>query len=132
MVANPEPLPAFDCTVIVLRVLMNSKQMKELSEAFFLRADELDSGLSVNWNMSPEKARDQFEKCYGTVSLHVGRVRTLDLDVIPDEPTHANVTGLPYKENDPKAAERLANLLAQQARAAGELRLYKRIKNADK
>ena len=107
---------------------MNSKQMKELSEAFFLRADEVDSGLSVNWNMTPEQARDQFDKCYGTVSLHVGRVRTLNLDVVPDEPTHANLTGLPYKESEPREAERLANLLAQQAREAGDLRLYKKTK----
>lgn len=125
MAANPEPLPPFECAMVVLRVLMNSKQMKELAEAFFLRADDLDSGLSVNWNMTPEEARAQFEKCYGTVSLHVGRVRSLALEVIPDEPQHANIVGLPYKEEHPKEAERLANLLAQQARAVGELRLYK-------
>jgi hypothetical protein len=45
--------------------------------------------------------------------------------VVPDEPIHANITGLPYKEKDAKEAERLASLLAQQARVVGELKLYK-------
>jgi hypothetical protein len=107
---------------------MNSKQMKELPEAFLIRHDELDSGLSVNWNMTCDEARNQFEKCYGVVTLHVGRVRSLNLDVVPDEPQHANIKGLPYKEDSPREAERLANLLAQQARPCGELRLYKRAK----
>lgn len=120
------PIQPFDCSVIVYRILMNSKQMKELSEAFFLKEDELDSGLSVNWNVIPDQARDQFDKCYGVVSLHVGRVRNLNLDVVPDEPQHANITGLPYKEQFPREAERLASLLAQQARAVGELKVYKK------
>jgi len=125
MATIPESFSPFDCSEIVFRVLMNSKQMKELSEAFFLRADEVNSGLSVSWNTTPEEARSQFSKCYGAVSLHVGRVRNLSLDVVPDEPNHANITGLPHKETDPKEAERLANLLAQQARPCGELKLYK-------
>lgn len=105
---------------------MNSKQMKELSEAFFIRPDDV-GGLSVSWNTTPEEARNQFLKCYGAVSLHVGRVRDLLLDVVPDEPHHANITGLPNKENDPKKAERLANLLAEQARPCGELKVYKKV-----
>lgn len=125
MSTSTAPIQPFNCSVIVYRILMNSRQMKDLSEAFFLREDELDSGLSVNWNMTPDQAREQFDKCYGVISLHVGRVRNLNLDVVPDEPQHANITGLPYKEQSPREAERLASLLAQQARAVGELKVYK-------
>lgn len=93
-----------------------------------MREDEIESGLSVHWNCTPEQSREDFSKCYGVLSLHVGRVRTLALDVIPDEATHANITGVPYKETNAKEAERLASLLAQQARVCGELRIYKREK----
>jgi hypothetical protein len=124
MSTTPEPQPVLECGAIVLRVLRNSGWMKDPSLAFLLRPDEIDTGLSVTWNMSIEDARNGFKKCYGALSLHVGRVRNLNLDVVPDEPQHANVKGLPH--DNTKEAERFASLLAQQAREACELKLYKR------
>ncbi|MBI3469570.1 MAG: hypothetical protein HY000_41745 [Planctomycetes bacterium] len=52
------------------------------------------------------------------LSLHVGRLRDIGLDVVPDEPQHANITNLPYPQDDPVTAERLAGLIARQARIA--------------
>ncbi len=47
---------------------------------------------------------------------YVGRVRDLGLDVVPDSPSHANIIGLPYREDEPDTAVRLALLLAKQSR----------------
>ncbi len=121
-------LPVLECTIIVFRVLRNKQQEDEFSEAFLLRDDERESGLSVFWDCTHDEAREEFKKTYGVLSLHVGRIRTLSLDVIADEPKHANVTGVPHKEDNPKEAERLASLLAQQSRVCGALGLRKRKK----
>jgi len=51
-------------------------------------------------------------------SLHVGRVRNLGLDVIPDEAHHANIVGLPHPAEKPAEAEHLALQLQRQARLA--------------
>jgi hypothetical protein len=105
-----------DCTIIVLRALRASSWVENLFEAFLLRAEDRDTGVSVFYECSIERCRNSLKKSYGVVSLHVGKVRTLGLDVIPDELTHANITGLPYKEDNPAEAEHFANLLAKQAR----------------
>ena len=63
-----------------------------------------------------EEFRCGFTSCYGVTTLHAGRIRDIKLDVEQDEPTHANITGLPYKEDNETEAERLAGLLAKQAR----------------
>jgi len=51
--------------------------------------------------------------------LHVGKVRDIGLDIVPDRPTHANIMGVPFREGEggnEAEAERLARLLAEQAR----------------
>jgi hypothetical protein len=53
---------------------------------------------------------------YGVASLQVGKVRELGLDVVPDSPSHAQIVGLPYREDDRNNADRLARLLAEQSR----------------
>jgi hypothetical protein len=109
-------VPALECTDIVLRALRASSWVDNLHEAFLLRAGERDTGISVSYNCSPDVCRNTLQKSYGVVSLHVGKVRTLGLDVVPDELSHANITGLPSKEDNPAEAEHVANLLAKQAR----------------
>jgi hypothetical protein len=42
----------------------------------------------------------------------VGAIRELELEVVPDQPTHANITGIPYKEDDRAQAEWIASQLA--------------------
>jgi hypothetical protein len=96
------------------RVLLNSKQAADPHEAFMLRPDEKDDGLSVNFDCTPNEARTQecFEKTYGVASLLVGGVRQLKLEVVPDQPRHANITGVPYKGDNPAQAEWIASQLA--------------------
>jgi hypothetical protein len=40
-------------------------------------------------------------------------VTLLGLQVVPDRPKHANIKGIPYKEDDPKMAEWYASQLAK-------------------
>ncbi|CAN5573188.1 hypothetical protein BH10CHL1_BH10CHL1_51190 [soil metagenome] len=75
-------------------------------------------GLSVNIaaTCTPVEVSDFFENCYGIGSLHTGRIRDVGLNAMPDGVKHANIIGLPYPEEDQLEAERLATLLAKQAR----------------
>lgn len=110
--------PRLDDADTVHRVLRNKKQQEELHEAFMLRADEKDSGLSVFFNCTIDEARKQpcFLKTYGAASLLVGGIRKLALEVIANEPHHANIKGVPYKEDDPEGAERIASQLERLAK----------------
>jgi hypothetical protein len=85
------------------------------ADAYFLRADEL--GLSVNLatKCSPQQCAEMFRKCYGVASLQVGDVREIGLDVEQDAVNHANIVGLPCREDDLAEAERFAGLLAKRS-----------------
>ena len=85
------------------------------ADAFFLRPGEY--GLSVNLASvcSPEQCASMFRKCYGVASLAVMDVRKVGLDVEQDSVNHANILGLPYREDNLAEAERLASLLAKQS-----------------
>lgn len=61
---------------------------------------------------SPQQCAARFRNCYGVASLNVGEIRALALDVVPDSTSHANIIGLPYREDDRFRADRLADLLA--------------------
>lgn len=121
--AEFEPLP---CNSIVYRALLRKRWIdqdtgKLKADAYFLRDSE--QGLSVNIaeTYSPEQCAKQFKNCFGVASLHVGRVRELGLDVVPDSLTHANIIGLPRSKDDLAEAERLAGLLAKQSRIVWRL-----------
>jgi hypothetical protein len=64
---------------------------------------------------SPKQCADFFRQCYGVASLEVGSVREIGLNVEQDSANHANVMGLPHKEDDLAEAERLAGLLAKKS-----------------
>jgi hypothetical protein len=100
---------------ILLRALRSRGELDYLPFAFMLRDNERDSGLSVKFDCTHEECRAEFKKSYGVASLFVRGVTELDLKVIPDEPKHANIIGIPHKEDDPIVAERLASLLAGRA-----------------
>jgi hypothetical protein len=112
-----EPLPE---DAIVYRALLRKQWIDEetgkvKADAYFLRASE--PGLSVNVAnvCSPENCADLFRKCYGVASLKVGSVREIGLDVQQDSVNHANLIGLPYREDNLAEAERLAGLLAKRS-----------------
>jgi hypothetical protein len=104
--------------VVVYRALLRKQWIDEdtgrvKADAYFLRASE--PGLSVNIASvySPEECAGLFRNCYGVASLEVGRVREIGLDVEQDSRNHANIVGLPHREDDLAEAERLAGLLAK-------------------
>ncbi len=112
------PLP---CNSLVYRALkkkwVNEDTGEILADAFFLRKDIGETGVSVNIASvcSPQDCAARFKRKF-VASLHVGNVRNLGLDIIQDMPNHANITGLQYREDDLADAERLASLLAKQSR----------------
>lgn len=127
------------CSCIIHRAASNSPHRdkvtgKILRLAFLRRGPKDDgtlrdtAGLSVNLfpeeTLLPEqiveKIKSSMNRCYAVASLHTGLVRDIDsdpkLDVIRDRIDHANIEGLPaFGENDAEA-ERLATILADQAR----------------
>ena len=114
------PLP---CDAIVYRTLIKRRWINEdtgevLPDAFFRRKARNEVGISVNiaTALTPAECTSRFDKCNAVASLHVGRVRDLGLDIIQDRPTHADIMNLPYREDDPPTAERLAGMLAKQSR----------------
>jgi hypothetical protein len=107
------------CQQIVLRALIRAPHIdrvkkRVLAAAFILRDNEQE--LSVKYECTSEECAGQFNKCYGVASLHVGRVRDLGLDVVPNQPRHANVVGLPHPGSDFVEAERFARRLLAQPR----------------
>ena len=116
------------CSTIVLRAALKAgwvdkEHGKVMPAAFFLRAKPNDEdGISVGHSCDLNSHLSQFNKTYGAATLHVGRIRDIGLDVIrggPNDPSHAVITGVPYREDDPLRAESLALQLARQARLAG-------------
>jgi len=114
-----ETLP---CSAIVYRAISRRKgwidwEARRVQPAAFIsRPPPTDEdGLSVDIQ-SPRSCHETLNKCHGVVSLHVGRVRDLGLDIVVDDSPHANITGLPRQEDDRTEAEHLASLLARQAR----------------
>ncbi len=114
---------AFDALpsdAVVYRALLRKQWINEdtasvKADAYFLRINE--RGLSVNLVSvcSPQQCADRFRKCYGIASLEVGNVREIGLDVEQDSVNHANIIGLPHKDNNLAEAERLAGLLAKRS-----------------
>ena len=60
------------------------------------------------------------EPTFGTMTLHVGHVRDLGLDVVPDSPTHANIIEIPTRDQNYDVAMALAGQLAKIARLLEE------------
>jgi hypothetical protein len=111
MAAQGAPLRVLVDAETVLRGLLRRGELDDPRTAFFIRLSERDTGLSVNFDLTPEQCRAQFKKTYGVRSLLVQFVRALELEVIPDDAHHANVTGIPHIDDDPVRAEFLAGEL---------------------
>lgn len=110
------------CSEIVYRALLRKRWINEdtfrvKADAYFLREQEKHTGLSVSIarTCSPQQCAKKFRECFGVASLQVGHIRDIGLDVVPDALTHANIVGLPYREDDPDRAERFAGLLAKRS-----------------
>ena len=123
---------------ILLRALRNARDVKELSFAFMLRDNERAAGLSVNFDQTPAQCQAGFRCTYGVASLTVQSVAdaaaqtnlalqsNLALQVVPDAPNHANIIGVPHKDDNPVGAERLASELAKLATLASNTKVDNR------
>ncbi len=118
-----------ECATIVFRALRaaghSDKVVKRVNSAAFLRREKTDpNGLSVNYNCQAKECGQDLNKRHGVATLHVGHIRSLDLDVIPDAPTHGNITGVPIRDlgnqETVALAEKLADQLSEQARLIPE------------
>jgi hypothetical protein len=114
---NPAPLPPYEDDLTVYRAAGFDNWIKRdgtvKKQAFNRRPFPADQrGLSC----SPEQARcrDGLANTYGVIRFEVGAVRQIDpaLDVVPDSPTHGNVTGVPYRDEDRARHDFLAGRLA--------------------
>lgn len=115
----PAPLLPYECSQIVYRAATGSdwiKQGKIKKQAFYRRPNHDPNGLSC----APTEAdctRHLIRPTHGTITLHVGRVRDIGLDIVPSDPTHANIVGVPYRDDANRAlATYLAERLAEVAR----------------
>lgn len=97
----------------LLRALLSRGQLDDPRTAFLIRSTERDTGLSVHFDLTPEQCRACFDTTHGVRTLLVRHVRALELEVVPDKPHHANVTGIPHADDDPKRAEFLAGELSK-------------------
>jgi hypothetical protein len=118
------PLPPLECGTLVYRAIRRKwvdDETGELGTIAFLRMPKDTTGLSVSpaTTCTVEDCAATLERCYAVVSLHVGKIRTLGLDVIPDFIHHANInTSIPFQNEDPFEAENYATKLLSVSRFA--------------
>ncbi len=123
--ANP-----ISCEEIVYRAITKKGWIDPVTlqlnaNAFVLQTKDKDDGLSVYLKSAVHdlgaKLLEQFKCSFGADTLHVGRVRTLDLDVLNDaagpDPAHGFISGLPSPDDNPELAERLASQLRDMSRS---------------
>lgn len=89
--------------------------------AFIRRPSPKDEkGLSVDMRCEMEHIYSSFS-CKAIAGLITEAVVAIEqLNIEPDEPQHANITGLPYREDDEKLAEDLASALTDLCYVAWE------------
>jgi hypothetical protein len=118
--SDPDLLPPYSDSLTVYRAIGFPDWIKKdgsvRKQAFNRRPNPADSrGLSCSPDR--ERCRDGL-KTFGVIEFEVGAVRQIDtaLDVIPDSPTHANITGVPYRDDDRGRHDFLATKLAEISR----------------
>lgn len=109
------------CSQIVYRAAIRRSYITPSGDVhhtlFLRRPPPADTdGLSVGHGCTPAECAREFNKCKRVCSLHVGSVRDMGLDILPDSPTHANIVGLPLESDDEKSAMDFATDLAEHAR----------------
>src|SRR5438067_179712 len=105
--ASFSPLP---CATLVYRLARSKAWIDKdtgefLPAAFELRPDETGLSVEIDDGRALEEIIASVPiRSHGAVTLHVGRVRDIGLDVIPDSQTHAEITRLPQVAEDPLLA----------------------------
>jgi hypothetical protein len=116
MASSSQPLPTLVPEDDILRVLRNRAQEQDTTQAFFLRNDERLDGLSVRFHCAYATCRADFHPSYGVLALTVQSVLALALTVVPDAIDHANIQGVPHKDDEPSQATYFARRLSEVAR----------------
>lgn len=107
-----------DCSTIIFRTITRAADLgpddRPLASAFMRRAND-DDGLSVDYNVEvPDGCAPQLTGKRAIFSLHVGKLRDLEVEVVPDTENHALIRVPPHE--DLEAALQVAAELAQLAR----------------
>jgi hypothetical protein len=111
---DADPLP--DAVIVYRAIRSNSWIHPDTGEvlalAYYLKPDEV--GISVGYNCTTEEVKTAQNTCFGVAELEVMSIRRADnrLNVIPDTQTHAEIIGVPHKEDDSDLADYFADLLA--------------------
>lgn len=95
---------------VLYRGLRSKDQMQDKRRAFLLRPGE--NGLSVNYGCTSDDCENGLNPSWGVLSLVAHQVTDLNLRVVADAETHANIEGLPYPDDDFAGAMRLAGQLS--------------------
>src|SRR5687768_15620363 len=118
--SDSPPLPPYNDNLTVYRAASYDNWIKSdgsvRKQAFNRRAYPADQhGLSCS--PDEQRCRDGLNT-YGVLWFEVGAVRAIDpaLDVVPDSPTHGNIVGVPYREEDRGKHDFLAKRLAEISR----------------
>lgn len=112
MGAGPALPPELVGDETLYRALRSKAEREDKRRAFLLRANERDTGLSVMYNCTPDECENEFVPSHGVLSLVARQVAGLGLHVVPDEPTHANITGIPHENDDRDQAFFIAGQLS--------------------
>lgn len=123
-------LPPLGSDETIYRAIRRSSDLiketgKAAANAFVRRPSE--TGLSVDYGVRPDECGRELNKVYGVVALKVGDVLalnerareiglSLNLQVVPDSNTHANIVGVPLQHENPLLASWVADRLKELCR----------------
>lgn len=113
------PIP---CDAILYRLLTKSLWIDPdggvLPAAFYRRPDEEGMSVFIAAICPLEEAKTLLNTVKGIATLHTGHIRDLGLEVIPDpiDVRHAEIIGVPLRDDDGGLATYYADLLAEQSR----------------
>lgn len=108
-----------ECDTLVIRgIFGNCIENNEITSLAFKRRflhylRGYEEGLSVAPSVAILREKVDADKF---VTLHVGKVRDLGLQVEQTDAEHGRITGMPTDQEDPKTAEDLATELLMQAK----------------
>lgn len=86
--------------------------------AFYRRPDEEGISVFIAATCSLDEAKSVLNEVKGIATLHTGRIRDIGLEAAPDpiDARHAEIVGVPSRDDDEGLATYYADLLAEQAR----------------
>jgi hypothetical protein len=119
----PPPLPPYECAQIFYRAARSSDWIKRdggVRKQAFNRSPPPHDRHGVSGSPFREHCEDGLppHACgKGVVTIKVGYVRDLGLDVVPDTPTHGNIVGIPDRDDDRASHDFLAGRLADKAKS---------------